>query len=142
MLLKDMGPGVQGESKMDVNTAFERIFAQAMRAQPEIDCIIVASEQGLVIAAKSRTRGKESSFAALSPVLNDSGETMFNELGLAPLGEVLLLGSEGTAYQVRLKTAPAFLLLAAKGPVNVGLLRMIAGRIEAEASQLLQSILQ
>ncbi|HEV8595759.1 MAG TPA: hypothetical protein VGR51_09545 [Thermoplasmata archaeon] len=140
-----MKPGaalLASRSAADITTSFEVIFDRAMRAQNEIEYIVIASQQGLVIASKCRVRGKENRFAAMSPVLDDAGETMFNELNLAPLAEVLLLGPEGTAYQVRLKSAPAFLLIAAKGQANVGLLRMIASRIETEASQLLQTFVQ
>lgn len=130
------------EVKLDAGAAFEQIFQQAMRVQAEIERIVLASNEGLVIASKSRTRGNESRVAALAPVLDDAGESMFNELGLAPLGEVMLLGGEGTSYLVRLKSSPALLLLAAKGQVNLGLLRMVAGRIETEASELLQTLLR
>ena len=86
-------------------------------------------------------KGKELRLAALAPIVSDAGEQMFNELDLAPLAEVLLLGPDGAAYLIRMKSQPAFLLLSAKGQVNVGLLRMIASRIEAEASQVLQHLL-
>ena len=125
-----------------IETVFEKIFDRAMRSQTQIQQIIVGSEQGLVIAFKSRTKGQEQRLAALAPVLSDAAETIFGEVKLAPLGEVMLVGSEGTVYQARLKSSPAFLLIAAKGQVNVGLLRMIAAEIEAEASEALRNLLR
>ncbi len=113
-----------------------------MRKQPQIQHIVVASEQGLVIAFKARTKGAEQQLAALSPVLGDAGEAVFNALSLTPLGEVMLIGSEGTAYFARLKSAPAFLLVGAKGQVNVGLLRIVAADIEAGAGSVINRILQ
>ncbi len=54
----------------------------------------------------------------------------------------MLIGSEGTAYFARLKSAPAFLLVGAKGQVNVGLLRIVAADIEAGAGSVINRILQ
>jgi len=125
-----------------VEATFDEIFQAAMRKQPQIQHIVVSSEQGLVIAYKAKTKGAEEQLAALSPVLGDAGEAVFNALSLTPLGEVMLIGSEGTAYFARLKSAPAFLLVGAKGQVNVGLLRMIATDIEAGAGGVLNRILQ
>lgn len=124
-----------------VEAEFDRIFDRAMRSQPQIQHILLASEQGLVVASKATVRGKENRLAALSPVLDDAGETMFGEVGLSPLAEVFLIGGEGCAYQTRLKSAPVFLLISAKGQVNIGLLRMIAGQIEAQASEILRSLM-
>jgi len=129
------------ESK-SVEATFEEIFAIAMGKQPQIQHIVVASEQGLVIAYKARTKGAEQQLAALSPVLGDAGEALFNALSLTPLGEIMLIGSEGTAYFARLKSAPAFLLVGAKGQVNVGLLRIIAADIEAGAGSVISHLLQ
>jgi len=129
------------ESK-SVEATFEEIFATAMLKQPQIQHIVVASEQGLVIAYKARMKGAEQQLAALSPVLGDAGEALFNALSLTPLGEIMLIGSEGTAYFARLKSAPAFLLVGAKGQVNVGLLRIIAADIEAGAGSVISHLLQ
>jgi len=131
----------RGEPK-SVETTFEEIFQRAMRKQPQIHHIVVASEQGLVIAFKTRTKGAEQQLAALSPVLGDAGEAVFNALSLTPLGEIVLIGSEGTAYFARMKSVPAFLLVGAKGQVNVGLLRIVAADIEAEASGVILKILR
>jgi predicted regulator of Ras-like GTPase activity (Roadblock/LC7/MglB family) len=125
-----------------VEATFEGIFADAMRKQPQIQHIVVSSEQGLVIAYKARTKGAEQQLAALSPVLGDAGEALFNALSLTPLGEIMLIGSEGTAYFARMKSAPAFLLVGAKGQVNVGLLRIIAADIEAGAGSVITRILR
>src|SRR6267378_8296824 len=125
-----------------IEATFEEIFAAAMRKQPQIQHIVVSSEQGLVIAYKARTKGAEQQIAALSPVLGDAGESVFNALSLTPLGEIVLIGSEGTAYFARLKSAPAFLLVGAKGQVNVGLLRIIAADIEAGAGSVISHLLQ
>src|SRR3989441_9946309 len=132
----------EGVESKSIEATFEEIFAAAMRKQPQIQHIVVSSEQGLVIAYKAKTKGAEEQLAALSPVLGDAGEAVFNALSLTPLGEVMLIGSEGTAYFARLKSAPAFLLVGAKGQVNVGLLRMIATDIEAGAGGVLNRILQ
>lgn len=131
-----------GRAAGSIEDSFERIFVRAMQTQQSIDHIVLISEQGLVIAAKSRVRGKEQRLAALAPVLNDAGESVFNEVGLAPLAETMLLGAEGTAYVVRMKSSPAFLLIAAKGQVNLGLLRMVAADIEAQAGSLMQTMLR
>jgi predicted regulator of Ras-like GTPase activity (Roadblock/LC7/MglB family) len=125
-----------------IEATFEEIFAAAMRKQPQIQHIVVSSEQGLVIAYKARTKGAEQQIAALSPVLGDAGESVFNALSLTPLGEIVLIGSEGTAYFARLKSAPAFLLVGAKGQVNVGLLRIIAADIESGAGGVLLRVLR
>jgi len=130
------------EPLQSVEVAFETVFVNAMRGQPQIQYIVLASEHGLVIASQSRNGGKEHRLAALAPVLNDAGETVFNEFGLAPLGELILHGSEGTAYQVRLKSSPGFLLIGAKGQVNIGLLRLIAGQVETESSRILAKLMQ
>ena len=95
-----------------------------------------------MIAYKARTKGAEQQLAAVSPVLGDAGEAVFNALSLTPLGEIVLIGSEGTAYFARMKSVPAFLLVGAKGQVNVGLLRIIAADIETEASGVIQQILR
>src|SRR5438093_6556006 len=54
----------------------------------------------------------------------------------------MLTGTEGTAYFARLKSAPAYLLVGAKGQVNVGLLRLVASEIETRAGNILLQILQ
>ena len=125
-----------------VEATFDEIFQHAMRSQPQIQHIVVTSEQGLVIAFKARLKGAEQRIAALSPVLGDAGEAVFNALSLTPLGEIMLIGAEGTAYFARLKTAPAFLLVGAKGQVNIGLLRIIAADIESSAGGVLQKVLR
>jgi predicted regulator of Ras-like GTPase activity (Roadblock/LC7/MglB family) len=130
-----------GTESKSVEATFEEIFAHAMRNQPQIQHIVVASEQGLVIAFKSKTKGQEQHLAALSPVLGDAGEAVFNALSLTPLGEIMLIGSEGTAYFARLKSAPAFLVVGAKGVVNVGLLRIVAAEIETRAGGILLQVL-
>ncbi|TLZ51270.1 MAG: hypothetical protein E6K18_05595 [Methanobacteriota archaeon] len=127
---------------MKIESVFDRIFDRAMRSQPQIQDILLGSDQGLVVAFKSTVKGKEARLAALAPVLADAGETLFGEVGLSPLGEILLLGNDGTMYLARLKSAPVFLLIAAKGQVNVGLLRMLASEIEAEASDVLRTLLR
>ena len=123
-----------------VEATFEEIFALAIRKQPQIQRIVIASEQGLVIAFAPRSKGSEHRVAALSPVLGDAGESVFNALSLTPLGEIMLIGSEGTAYFARLKSVPAFLVVAAVGQVNLGLLRITAAEIETAATSLLNSI--
>src|SRR2546428_11631728 len=132
----------EGVESKSIEATFEEIFAAAMRKQPQIQHIVVASEQGLVIAYKARTKGAEQRLAAVSPVLGDAGEAVCNALSLTPLGEIVLIGSEGTAYFARMKSVPAFLLVGAKGQVNVGLLRIIAADIETEASGVIQQILR
>ena len=125
-----------------LESVFDKIFDRAMRSQPQIQHIVLGSEQGLVVAYKSSTKGGEARLAALVPVLADAGETLFGEVGLTPLGEILLLGSEGTIYEARMKSAPVFLMIAARGQINVGLLRMLAAEIEAEASDVLRTLLR
>jgi len=125
-----------------VESTFEEIFQRAMRKQPQIQQIVVSSEQGLVIAFKARSKGAEQQLAALSPVLGDAGESIFNALSLTPLGEIVLIGSEGTAYFARMKSVPAFLLVGAKGQVNAGLLRIVAADIETDASGVILQILR
>ncbi len=127
---------------LKVEAEFEKIFDRAMRSQPQIQHIVLASEQGLTVASKSAVvRGKENRLAALAPVLSDAGESLFAEVGLSPLSEMFLVGGEGTVYETRLKSAPVFLLIAAKGQVNIGLLRMIAGQIETQASEVLRTLM-
>jgi len=133
---------VERTASKSIEATFEEIFALAMEKQPQIQHIVVSSEQGLVIAYKARIKGAESQLAALSPVLGDAGEALFNALSLTPLGEIMLVGSEGTAYFARLKSAPAFLLVGAKGQVNIGLLRIIAADIESGAGGVLAQLLQ
>ena len=125
-----------------IEEELEEIFTRALRRQPQIQHIVLAGDNGLVVAYKSRTKGKEQRLAALAPVVGDAGESMFNGLGLAPLGEVILNGAEGSAYLVRLKSQPVFLLIAAQGQVNIGLLRMLAGEIEAESNEALTKLLR
>ena len=125
-----------------IEAVFDKIFDRAMRSQPQIQHIVLGSEQGLVVAYKSATKGPEARLAALVPVLADAGETLFGEVGLTPLGEILLLGNEGTIYAARMKSAPVFLMIAARGQVNVGLLRMLAAEIESEASDVLRTLLR
>jgi len=133
---------VEDVPQKSVEATVEEICQRAMRKQPQIQHIVVAPEQGLVIAYKARIKGAESQLAALSPVLGDAGEALFNALSLTPLGEIMLVGSEGTAYFARLKSAPAFLLVGAKGQVNIGLLRIIAADIESGAGGVLAQLLQ
>jgi len=139
MDLRVQVPDVEPKS---IEATLDESFQQAMRNQPQIQNIVVASEQGLVIAFKARTPGSEQQLAALSPVLGDAGESVFNALALSPLGEIMLTGTEGTAYFARLKSAPAYLLVGAKGQVNVGLLRMVAAEIETRAGNILLQILR
>jgi len=139
MDLRVQVPDVEPKS---IEATLDESFQQAMRNQPQIQNIVVASEQGLVIAFKARTSGSEQQLAALAPVLGDAGESVFNALALSPLGEILLTGNEGTAYFARLKSAPAYLLVGAKGQVNVGLLRMVAAEIETRAGNILLRILR
>ncbi len=139
MDLRVQVPDVEPKS---IEATLDESFQQAMRNQPQIQNIVVASEQGLVIAFKARTSGSEQQLAALAPVLGDAGESVFNALALSPLGEILLTGTEGTAYFARLKSAPAYLLVGAKGQVNVGLLRMVAAEIETRAGNILLRILR
>lgn len=127
---------------MQIEAVLDEIFDRAMRGQPQIQHIVIGSESGLVIAFRSHKKGKDLRIAALAPVLSDAGETVFGEVGLSPLGEVLLMGSEGTVYLTRLKSSPALLLIAARGQVNIGLLRMVATGIEAEASEVLRSLVR
>ena len=139
MDLRVQVPDVEPKS---IEATLDESFQQAMRSQPQIQNIVVASEQGLVIAFKARTSGSEQQLAALAPVLGDAGESVFNALALSPLGEIMLTGTEGTAYFARLKSAPAYLLVGAKGQVNVGLLRMVAAEIETRAGNILLRILR
>ncbi|TLZ61903.1 MAG: hypothetical protein E6K13_06425 [Methanobacteriota archaeon] len=139
MDLKVEVPDVEQKS---IEATLEESFQRAIRNQPQIQNIVVASEQGLVIAFKARSAGSEQQLAALAPVLGDAGEAVFNALSLAPLGEIMLTGTEGTAYFARLKSAPAYLLVGAKGQVNVGLLRLVASEIETRAGNILLQILQ
>ena len=125
-----------------IEAQLEELFVRALRSQPTIQHIVLAGENGLVVAFKSRTKGKEQRIAALAPVLEDAGESMFNGLGLTPLSEIILNGPEGTGYVIRLKSQPVFLLIGASGVVNIGLLRMIAGEIEAEANVALTKLLR
>src|SRR2546428_8901684 len=132
----------EGVESKSIEATFEEIFQRAMRKQPQIQQIVVACEQGLVIAFKARTKGAERQLAALSQVLGDAGESIFNALSLTPLGEIVLIGSDGTAYFARMKSVPAFLLVGAKGQVNAGLLRIVAADIETDASGVILRILR
>src|SRR5207247_10821594 len=88
---------VESEPQKSVEATFEEIFQRAMRKQPQMQHIVVSSEQGLVIAYKARIKGAEAQLAALSPVLGDAGEALFNALSLTPRGEIMLVASGGTA---------------------------------------------
>jgi len=117
------------------------ILEKAMSRHPQIQNIVLASRQGLVIAYKSRTGARGLALSAFAAMLNDAGETTFGELSLGPLGEVMLLGPEGAVYQVRCRSSMCFVLLSAVSEANVGLLKMVASEIETEASEVLQSLL-
>lgn len=129
-----------GTHQVDVTADLSRILETALRQHPHIQNIVLASPQGLVVAYRSRVGARGMALSALAPLLHDAGETVFMELSLSPLSEVMLLGPNGAVYQVRSEDSRYYVLISAVGEANLGLLRMVASDVERKASEAIKLI--
>ena len=121
----------------DIPSVLTRAIRGAMATHPTITDVVVASTEGLVIAYHSRRGQAGLALSALAPLINDAGQTVFRELTMNGLGEVFLVGSEGVVYLVRCSMGKCFVMVAARGMQNLGMLRLAANEIETETSQAL-----
>jgi len=124
----------EGSREPDVGAVLSRTIREALSRYPPISDVVIASNEGLVIAYQSKRAQRGLALSALAPLINDAGQTVFRELALNGLGEVFLVGEQGTVYLVRCSLGKCFVMVAAHGSDQLGILRLVASEIEKNAS--------